>query len=517
MSHQTIIDPRHLGHLHEALQKLGATFSSAEATWVHTHGAPPVPVDYRAVSALHQVTIKVERSGVPRDAERLADVVVVVVNGPDDARECAYMQNLLTRFSLQLRLECRGVSQFLGREPDAVSWHEIVLPQIMLWRIHTFIEDFSSDWEVLKQAYPTRFQESENVRVVESASQKVQGMRHVRWYLRQEDIWLVLELQPSTMGVTVRFAASGASEQWINDLLGRLEALREELVLESQIITPSGRRLKLDRKYTWDDLYIDENLKLELRRELVDFFSQGELYQKMQLPFRRGVLLHGPPGTGKTLVGRILASTLEDCAFIWVTAKDVKGAESIAALFDLARLCRRAVLFLEDLDFYASHRSQASSSGLGELLVQLDGPQRSDGLLVVATTNELSMVELALKDRPSRFDRVFEISSASTSVRQAHLLKLLSPFGVTEPQLQGLIDRTKGFTGAQLQELALRARMSAAGQGRSRITAEDLSLGLKGAQSYRATPGDMGLHRAYDGAVGPSEDLLVSIHRNHWG
>ena len=82
----------------------------------------------------------------------------------------------------------------------------------------------------------------------------------------------------------------------------------------------------------------------------------------MQLPHRRGLLIHGPPGTGKTLFGRVLAHMVSECAFLWVTAADVEDARGVRSVFELVRPCKRAILFFEDLDLYAKGRGELGNA-----------------------------------------------------------------------------------------------------------------------------------------------------------
>src|SRR4030095_9217315 len=194
----------------------------------------------------------------------------------------------------------------------------------------------------------------------------------------------------------------------------------------------------------------------------------------MKLPYRRGLLLHGLPGTGKTLFGKVIATLRRDVAFIWVTARDLPAAHVVYEIFERARRCRRALLFFEDLDFYASQRSGAGRDDvLGELLVQLDGMHSNEGLFVVATTNDLAVIEPAIRDRPSRFDRTIELAPGPEDVRLAHLYHLLAPFGVDQALLAPLGPKTEGLTGAQLQELALVARRRALERWAASIAAAD--------------------------------------------
>ena len=329
----------------------------------------------------------------------------------------------------------------------------------------------------------------------DSKGQKVTVYSDVRFYMHKDDQWLVLELSTNDAATTLSLASSGTPMGWEAEFLARLEReMKSGVALQALKISASGEDLELERTYSWDELFLAESTKRLIIDETLGFFDREALYRQMDLPYRRGVLLHGAPGTGKTLVGKILASSLGNCSFIWVTARHVSDGESVATIFSLARYASRVVLFFEDLDFYASERTyyQGDSSNLGELLVQLDGMHSNHGTLVIATTNDLSAIEPALKERPSRFDRVVELAPAPSDVRQAHLLKLLSPYGVTTADLRSVIKKSDGFTGAQLQELAVRARMLAANRGDDRVRADDLVDASRIAAAYRSSASPIG-------------------------
>jgi len=124
----------------------------------------------------------------------------------------------------------------------------------------------------------------------------------------------------------------------------------------------------------------------------------------------------------------------------------------------LARRLRPTILFLEDLDLFAKHRSNwVNPAVLGELLAQLDGLEQNDGLIVLATTNDLDAIEPALKDRPSRFDLVLEIPLPKTNERRAILTRHLEGVGLDEGLLDEAATVTEGLSGAQVREAAFLA------------------------------------------------------------
>ena len=136
----------------------------------------------------------------------------------------------------------------------------------------------------------------------------------------------------------------------------------------------------------------------------------------------------------------------------------------------------------------AAASSATPKGALGELLVQLDGMMRHDGLFVVATTNELEAIEPALRDRPSRFDRVIEFGVPEEEVRRAHLQKLLETHDLDPGDLRTIAREADGLSGAQLEELALLARRKALGGEKTEITLQELRVALDRARRFKAQP-----------------------------
>jgi cell division protease FtsH len=177
---------------------------------------------------------------------------------------------------------------------------------------------------------------------------------------------------------------------------------------------------------------------------------------------RRGLILSGPPGTGKTLVGKVLADTL-GVTFLWVLPRHVGSPDNIAEILNAARFLSPVVVLFEDLDLFGEDRHAGQSSILGELMNQLDGVSENDGIVTIATTNRLEVVESALRNRPGRFDRVIELGLPDMKARRKLLQRLLA--AITESDLTQLVAATDGYSPAQLEEVVNTMRLLAAESG----------------------------------------------------
>jgi SpoVK/Ycf46/Vps4 family AAA+-type ATPase len=142
--------------------------------------------------------------------------------------------------------------------------------------------------------------------------------------------------------------------------------------------------------------------------------------------------------------------------FIWVTARHAcEDTDRIAAIWRLARVLRPTVILLEDIDLFAESRENSFRSHvLGELMSQMDGAEDHNGLLTIATTNRLEVVEKALRNRPGRFDRVIHFDVPDEAGRRELLARHLAHDTPDDGVFELLVDKTEGFSGAHLTDLA---------------------------------------------------------------
>jgi cell division protease FtsH len=214
-----------------------------------------------------------------------------------------------------------------------------------------------------------------------------------------------------------------------------------------------GSILVRKNKYTWDDIFLPENIKNTIKLNIEGFLSQSEKLRKLGAKGRRGLILAGPPGTGKSLVGKVLSETLDNVSFLWVSPRHIENPGSFDSILSLARFVAPTVLFLEDIDLFAENRDHRGWMGLGELMNQLDGANDNQDIVTIATTNRLEVVENAIRNRPGRFDRVIEFGTMDELCRQNFIKKLLYKAKISPDNIHYLITKTEDFTGAQVEEL----------------------------------------------------------------
>ncbi len=238
------------------------------------------------------------------------------------------------------------------------------------------------------------------------------------------------------------------------DLAGLANWMRRNNPLRGRALRADATYLDLRQSVSWDQIALPPETRTKIWENTVGILNRREVYRANGVPQRRGLLLYGPPGTGKTMVGKALAAD-SGATFIWVTAADMSSIQCTRQIFRLARKLRPTILFLEDLDMYASDRNYGSCVALGELLCQMDGLEKNDGLVIVATTNDIAAIEPALSERPSRFDIVLEIGLPEATARRQILAENLQRQSPTGELLDAGAAATTGLSGAQVREVAV--------------------------------------------------------------
>ena len=246
--------------------------------------------------------------------------------------------------------------------------------------------------------------------------------------------------------------------------------------LAGRTVSGQGFPLTLSTDMTWDRVALSCEMRQRLEDNVLEFLKRCQKRQTdsstercIGAAYSRGVLLHGPPGNGKTALAKALAKAAIG-SFVYASPGDIETV-GIKQVFKLARRLSPGILFLEDIDCIAKDREMFAMSGcgLGELLVQLDGLEESNGgLVIIATTNDLMAIDPAIRERPSRFDLVLEFGCPEFSERIQILEQNLTGgdtdvleklFGQpTWPQrtLEEWAEILDGATGAQVKEFCVR-------------------------------------------------------------
>ena len=238
-------------------------------------------------------------------------------------------------------------------------------------------------------------------------------------------------------------------------------------------------------KTTFDQVAGADEEKEELS-EMVEFLKSPQRFNSLGARIPKGVLLVGPPGTGKTLLARAVAGEA-DVPFFSISGSDFVemyvgvGASRVRDLFDQAKKQSPSVVFIDEIDAVGRHRGAGMGGGhdereqtLNQLLVEMDGFGKNEGVIVIAATNRPDILDPALL-RPGRFDRQVTVGYPDTKGREA-ILKVHSKGKPLAPDVDlGIIaGSTVGFVGADLENLLNEAALLAARRNRKAITMDDI-------------------------------------------
>lgn len=260
-----------------------------------------------------------------------------------------------------------------------------------------------------------------------------------------------------------------------------------------------------DTKIKFADVAGNEEAKLELK-EVVKFLTDPDSFSKLGASVPKGVLLGGPPGTGKTLLAKAIAGEA-GTPFLKVSGSQFVellvgvGAARVRELFEKARSLEPSIIFIDEIDSIARARSGNNSMGggndereqtLNQILTEMDGFESNTGVVVIAATNRIDILDPAIK-RAGRFDRQITINNPNLKERVA-ILKVHArgkrlDESVALPQIA---QRTIGFSGADLANLLNEAAILATRRKKDAVTMEEINLsidriviGLEGKQVAR--------------------------------
>ena len=240
-----------------------------------------------------------------------------------------------------------------------------------------------------------------------------------------------------------------------------------------------------DKKVTFQNVAGLEEEKEELK-EVVDFLKDPQKYTKVGARIPKGVILVGPPGTGKTLLAKAVAGEA-GVPFFSISGSDFVemfvgvGASRVRDLFEEGKRHAPCIIFIDEIDAVARQRGTGMGGGhdereqtLNQLLVEMDGFGVNEGIIVMAATNRVDILDPAIL-RPGRFDRKVGVGRPDVKGREEILMVHAKdkPLG-DDVDLRQIAQTTAGFTGADLENLLNEAAIDAAKEGRPYIMQKDI-------------------------------------------
>ncbi len=305
-------------------------------------------------------------------------------------------------------------------------------------------------------------------------------------------------LQDKGVNITVKDAQGGSWPTWLLNLAPLILLGALWFIMIRQMQTGGNKALSFgkskarllsmqQKKVTFKDVAGVDEAKEELR-EIIEFLREAQKFQKLGGRIPKGVLLVGPPGTGKTLLARAVAGEA-NVPFFSISGSDFVemfvgvGASRVRDLFEQGKKNAPCIIFIDEIDAVGRHRGAGLGGGhdereqtLNQLLVEMDGFESNEGVILIAATNRPDVLDPALL-RPGRFDRRVVVSLPDVRGREeilrVHTRKI--PLG-DDVDLSVLGRGTPGFSGADLANMVNESALNAARHNRKTVRMYDFEL-----------------------------------------
>jgi cell division protease FtsH len=379
----------------------------------------------------------------------------------------------------------------------------IVLSAFLLWQVMKTGSTGQKDKEVNFSQFLTDVDQG-NVKEVTITAQEVRGKYrndnsafHTTAPANYPD--MIKMLRDKGVSMNIRDITSGS---WPLQLLGTwaplilLAALWFFMIRQMQTggnkafsFGKSRARLvsRQQKKVTFEDVAGVDEAKEELK-EIIEFLRETQKFQKLGGRIPKGVLLVGPPGTGKTLLARAVAGEA-NVPFFSISGSDFVemfvgvGASRVRDLFEQGKKNAPCIIFIDEIDAVGRHRGAGLGGGhdereqtLNQLLVEMDGFETNEGVILMAATNRPDVLDPALL-RPGRFDRQVVVSRPDVRGREEILRVHTRKIPLADDvDLSVLARGTPGFSGADLANMVNEAALAGARQNRKAVLMYDFEL-----------------------------------------
>jgi cell division protease FtsH len=379
-----------------------------------------------------------------------------------------------------------------------VFWLVIVLAGVLLWQVVKGANSGAKEREVNYSEFMSQVDQN-NVSEVTVVGNDVRGKFkndkaafHVVVPPNYSEMYK--PMRDHGVNITVK-DANGGSYTWLINLLPFVLLGALWFIMIRQMQTGGNKALSFgksrarllsmqQKKVTFKDVAGVDEAKEELK-EIIEFLREAQKFQKLGGRIPKGVLLVGPPGTGKTLLARAVAGEA-NVPFFSISGSDFVemfvgvGASRVRDLFEQGKKNAPCIIFIDEIDAVGRHRGAGLGGGhdereqtLNQLLVEMDGFESNDGVILIAATNRPDVLDPALL-RPGRFDRRVVVSRPDVRGREEILRVHTRKIPLSDDvDLPVLARGTPGFSGADLANMVNEAALCAARQNRKVVLMYD--------------------------------------------
>jgi cell division protease FtsH len=382
-----------------------------------------------------------------------------------------------------------------------VFWLVIVLCGVLLWQVVTSSRNATKESEVSFSQFMSDVDQSK-VKEVTITGPEVHGKytdgAGFKTIVPTNYPDMFKSLREKGVNVNVRDVQSGSWPTWLLNLAPLILLGALWFIMIRQMQTGGNKALSFgksrarllsmqQKKVTFKDVAGVDEAKEELR-EIIEFLREAQKFQKLGGRIPKGVLLVGPPGTGKTLLARAVAGEA-NVPFFSISGSDFVemfvgvGASRVRDLFEQGKKNAPCIIFIDEIDAVGRHRGAGLGGGhdereqtLNQLLVEMDGFESNEGVILIAATNRPDVLDPALL-RPGRFDRRVVVPRPDVRGREEILRVHSRKIPLSEDvDLSVLARGTPGFSGADLANLINEAALLAARQNRKTVSMYDCEL-----------------------------------------
>jgi cell division protease FtsH len=383
-----------------------------------------------------------------------------------------------------------------------VFWLVIVLSGVLLWQVVKAGGNGQKPKEIIFSEFMSQVDQG-NVQEVTILGTEVQGkfrnektQFHTTVPANYPDMYK--SFQAKGVNITVKDVASGSWPTWLLNLAPLILLGALWFIMIRQMQTGGNKALSFgksrarllsmqQKKVTFKDVAGVDEAKEELR-EIIEFLREAQKFQKLGGRIPKGVLLVGPPGTGKTLLARAVAGEA-NVPFFSISGSDFVemfvgvGASRVRDLFEQGKKNAPCIIFIDEIDAVGRHRGAGLGGGhdereqtLNQLLVEMDGFESNEGVILIAATNRPDVLDPALL-RPGRFDRRVVVPRPDVRGREEILRVHTRKIPIADDvDLSVLARGTPGFSGADLANMVNEAALLAARANRKTVMMYDMEI-----------------------------------------